>query len=192
VQGLNVLYGAIVWFLLLSVPVGAATLLFARRRHRMLPAGERRRVVGLELALSLSLLGIACVTLLPVGDYQTGLAWGLQLRPFASIRQQLTSAIDASVVVRIVGFNVLLFVPLGFLLRLRTGRWAPTLAAVVTISMAVEVLQAVLPLGRTSNVDDVILNTLGGSLGAAGASLVVRLQPARTKPDSGHGDRIAG
>jgi glycopeptide antibiotics resistance protein len=49
-----------------------------------------------------------------------------------------------------------------------------------------------LPLGRTSNVDDIILNTLGGMLGAAGADLVVRMQRRQRQPGSAHGEDIAG
>ena len=126
------------------------------------------------MALAWCLLGIACVTLLPTPPGQTGLEWGLQLRPFASVVDELTSAIDASVAFRIVGLNVVLFIPLGFLLRIRPIGWLPTIALVAAISLTIETLQAVLPLGRTANIDDVLLNTLGGVLGAAAGSLLLR------------------
>lgn len=173
-QGLNALYGAIQLFAVLSVPVTIVVGLVARRRHRRRSAPQRRRLVALDLALALSLLGIASVTLLPLADHHPGLERGLQLRPFSSIHQQLTSAISASVAVRIVGFNILLFVPLGFALRLRPLGWTPTIIAVVATSILIEVLQALLPLGRTTNVDDVLLNAVGGILGAALASLALR------------------
>jgi glycopeptide antibiotics resistance protein len=168
------LYHAIPWFLVLAVPVAAVTLVIARRLHRDLPARERRWQLLLEVALALCLLGIACVTLLPTVGGGTGLEQGLQLRPVASIIAQLTSALDASVAFRIVGLNIVLFVPLGFLLRVRPLGWLATVAVVVATSLTIETAQAVLPLGRTANVDDVLLNTLGGVLGAASGSLLLR------------------
>lgn len=173
-QGLRVLYDAIPWFLVLAAPVALATWAVARRRHRELPVRERRLRLALNVALAWCLLGIACVTLLPTPPGQTGLEWGLQLRPFVSIVDELTSAIDASVAFRIVGLNIVLFIPLGFLLRIRPIGWLPTIALVAAISLAIESLQAVLPLGRTTNIDDVLLNTLGGILGAGVASLALR------------------
>jgi hypothetical protein len=179
-QGLSVLVGAIQWFMLLAIPVTAATILLRRRRYGALPARERRRSLSLDVLLALSVLGITTVSLLPIADYHTGLAWGLQLRPFASIERELASAVSPSVAVRIVGFNVLLFVPLGVALRLRTRRWAAILAVVFATSVAVEVLQGVLPLGRTPNVDDIILNTFGGILGAVGARVALQARWRRS------------
>ncbi len=78
------------------------------------PAPERRWRLLLDVALALWLLGIACVTLLPTVGGGTGLEQGSQLRPFASIVAQLTSALDASVAFRIAGLNIVQFIPLGF------------------------------------------------------------------------------
>ncbi len=117
-QGLNALYGAIQLFAVLSVPVTIVVGLVARRRHRRRSAPQRRRLVALDLALALSLL--------------------------------------------------------GFALRLRPLGWTPTIIAVVATSILIEVVQALLPLGRTTNVDDVLLNAVGGILGAALASLALR------------------
>ena len=96
---------------------------------------------------------------------------GTAVAPLVSIVDELTSAIDASVAFRIVGLNIVLFIPLGFLLRIRPIGWLRTIALVAAISLTIEALQAVLPLGRTANIDDVLLNTLGGVLGAGVASL---------------------
>jgi cytochrome c oxidase assembly factor CtaG len=80
-QGLRVLYDAVPLFLVLAVPVALATWAIARGRHRDLPVLERRFRLALNVALAWCLLGIACVTLLPTRSGQTGLEWGLQLRP---------------------------------------------------------------------------------------------------------------
>lgn len=144
-QGLRMLYDDIPWFLMLAVPVAAVTLVIARRRHRDLPSRDRGRRLLLDVALALCLLGFACVTRLPTVGGGNGLGQGLQLRPFTSIIAQLTSALDASVTFRIVGLNIVLFIPLGFLLRLRPLRWRTTVAVVAANSLTIETLQAVLP-----------------------------------------------
>lgn len=189
-QGLRMLYDAIPWFLVLAVPVAAVTLVIARRGHRDLPARERGWRLLLDVALALCLLGIVSVTLLPAVGGGTGLEQGLQLRPFTSIVAQLTSALDASVAFRIVGLNIVLFIPLGLLLRVRPLGWLTTVAVVAATSLTIETAQAVLPLGRTANIDDVLLNTLGGALGAAAATMLLRrraqAQPAEAaqRPDA--------
>jgi glycopeptide antibiotics resistance protein len=71
--------------------------------------------------------------------------------------------------------NVVLFVPLGFLLPLlstRCQRLAPTAAVGLSISAGIELVQLALLLTRLSrrsvDIDDVILNVTGASLGYAG------------------------
>jgi hypothetical protein len=161
--------GAIGWFALTAPPVVAATVAISRRRSVGCGPRERRRRAALDAAVACALLGIAVVTLLPL-DAGTG-ASRLQLTPLASIVDVLRTSVSAGVAARIVGLNVVLFLPLGFLLMLRTGRWATTVGAAVATSVAIEVLQAVLPLGRTTNVDDVVLNVAGALLGAAAARI---------------------
>lgn len=165
-QGLNALIEAINWFVLLAVPVGVVAGAVSVRRHRELPGRPRRRVVALDVGIALVLLAVLSITLLRIPGYHTGWEWGLQLRPLSSIRQALTSSVDASVAVRLVGFNILLFVPLGLLLASRLRSWRLAVVACACLSVAIETLQAVLPFGRTTNIDDVILNTTGAALGA--------------------------
>lgn len=70
--------------------------------------------------------------------------------------------------------NVLMFMPVGFLIPLATrSGFRRALAACVAISVAVELLQ--LTLARSFDVDDVLLNTIGGGLGAAFAVTFVTL-----------------
>lgn len=64
--------------------------------------------------------------------------------------------------------NTLLFVPLGAALAAR-GRGAARAALLsLALSLGVEALQSVLPLGRTVSLSDLATNSLGGWLGAAG------------------------
>jgi glycopeptide antibiotics resistance protein len=72
--------------------------------------------------------------------------------------------------------NVVMFAPIGFLLPVATrlrGRGAVISCA--TLSLAVECAQLVL--GRTFDIDDILLNSFGGFCGAAvGAALAGVLQ----------------
>ena len=92
----------------------------------------------------------------------------INLIPFASISDYLFSG--SSVVKRFAAANVIgnivAFVPLGAflpLVRRRTGIWT-NLLVVVCVSVGVEIVQGAFGLGA-SDIDDVILNTLGGLIG---------------------------
>lgn len=167
--------GAVVWFALFAPLVATAAVFVSSRRSRLLAPEGRRRVAGLDVGVALTFLGVATVTLSPGSGGVGGMGSATQLVPFADMVNILTSSVSANVALRIVGMNIVLFAPLGFLLRLRLRRFAPAVRVGMLTSVAIEVLQAVLPLGRTANVDDVILNTAGATLGAAAAVAVVRI-----------------
>lgn len=75
--------------------------------------------------------------------------------------------------------NVLLFVPVGVALaglsRARHLGWLllTTVGLAATLSISVELVQRLIP-GRTTDIDDVIFNTLGALLGALGLVLYRR------------------
>jgi glycopeptide antibiotics resistance protein len=64
--------------------------------------------------------------------------------------------------------NVVLFLPLGFLLPMlapRLGRFWPTVGAGFALSAAIELSQVAFPGVRRADVNDVLMNTLGAALG---------------------------
>lgn len=71
--------------------------------------------------------------------------------------------------------NIALFMPVGFLLPLvyRPISWKGVLGIAAAFSLCIEVLQLVLRSGA-SDVDDIILNALGGVLGYAAFLLLVK------------------
>ncbi|GAA4359581.1 hypothetical protein GCM10023087_34400 [Microbacterium rhizosphaerae] len=89
------------------------------------------------------------------------------LVPFASIADYLfsgSSELRRFAFGNIAG-NVLLFIPLGaYVSVLTTWTMARTMLIVASASVAVEILQGVFALGA-SDIDDVILNCLGGFIG---------------------------
>ena len=73
--------------------------------------------------------------------------------------------------------NLIWFAPAGTLVRLRGGKpWQAALAG-FCLSLLVETLQFILGSG-VSELDDLILNTLGAVLGYAAAALFLRMRKA--------------
>lgn len=129
------------------------------------PILRRRTITTLCL---LALAGIVYGTLAPFRiDPTRAWHWDLGLTPF-----QPGDAIC----------NVLVYLPVGLLLRLmirRRGSWAITewlgsLALAVGLSYLTEVTQTILA-GRVATLTDVALNTLGAVIGIAAAPAVQRL-----------------
>lgn len=102
----------------------------------------------------------------------------LNLIPFATIANYLSGAAGVSKGIalgNVVG-NVVAFLPLGVFLSAvrRTTRIWSNLLIVVCVSAGVEIVQGIFGLGA-SDIDDVILNTLGGLLGILFFSAVHKL-----------------
>lgn len=101
------------------------------------------------------------------------------LAPFTFSLQLLQSATWeplAATELRDVVLNIVLFLPLGFLLeRVLGGRWRVITIAVVGlgVSLAIETAQLMLP-GRYSAVTDIVANGLGMGLGARSSANVRR------------------
>lgn len=101
--------------------------------------------------------------------YSIGLLWEpenqrvreLRLVPFAIVADSPTTV---GWVFDILG-NIALFLPLGIVLMILTGRWWWTVGVAALMSLAVETTQYVFALGRT-DVTDLICNVLGAALGA--------------------------
>jgi VanZ family protein len=127
-----------------------------------------------------SALGIALATVTPRGN-----AWSaghVQLVPFHTLRNYFDGYDSAQTMLLYVVGNVVMFLPFGLFVQLALRRWVVlTIALGLLASVTVEVLQ--LPIwSRSSDVDDVILNTLGAVVGATLAAVVLRLPAAWRRP----------
>ncbi len=133
------------------------------------------------------LLGLASQTLLLYGNFdpiftdwaQVVQRWesrrGINLTPFATIRSMLAFGGTGQKLINLAG-NVLIFVPLGVLPPLLWRKWRHLWAALLlslSTSCIIEFLQ--LFLGRSVDVDDLLLNVLGGLTGYILAWLALKL-----------------
>jgi hypothetical protein len=169
-------YGAqLPWVALVGVAAVLAAL--AVRRSRPGPLGIHWPAACLALGAG---LGIAVATLTPRGFART--PGYLQLVPLRTIRGYVWDYGTAQSLFLYVLGNVALFVPLGLFLHLALRRSvAVTVLLGALASLGVEILQ--LPIwSRSSDVDDLILNTAGAAAGAALAWLVLRLPEAWQRP----------
>lgn len=127
--------------------------------------------------LALSLLGVAALTLLPIGwQLNRFVVWlyysGLQLWRFPVLRHiSMETLADL--------LNVALMVPIGLAsaLALPKNRWWHIGLGTLILSSSVEAMQAILPLGREASVIDVLTNTAGGVIGARLPALTSRRGP---------------
>lgn len=140
---------------------------------------HRRPVHGLNLwavCLVLGALGVIGISTLTRRAGATSPGY-LQLSPFATLRKYLHDPAD--LLIYLAG-NVALFIPLGFFLYLAVRRWMLVCTALtVLVSVGVEILQ--LPIySRSSDIDDVITNGLGGLIGVLLAGLFLKLLSLRS------------
>ncbi|MFI7587143.1 VanZ family protein [Spongisporangium articulatum] len=147
------------------IVVAACALAWQVRLSRAFPYGLDPAPTVLALG---SGLAIAVATLTPRSNARS--PGYLQTEPLATIRLYKWDSLESFVIYA--GGNVALFVPLGFFLYLSLRELMSGAAFLVAVllsggaSMTVEILQ--LPIwSRSTDVDDVILNTLGGVTGAA-------------------------
>jgi len=152
----------LLWLVVIAFVAGVGVLVVSKRR------GADARTTMSRLAASwlvVALVGVWYLTLTPVGDSDSHPGSNLNL--FAHV--------DA----RNVAANVGLFVPLGFLARIAwVGARRPAAKALglcVAVSLVVEGTQWVFGLGRSADIQDFALNTLGGLLGVVGAIGVLRI-----------------
>ncbi|KAM9861782.1 hypothetical protein ACI1US_02368 [Leucobacter sp. BZR 635] len=79
--------------------------------------------------------------------------------------------------------NVVLFVPLAYLMALLLRRPLVAAAAAIAISVAIEMTQALIPvLGRSCSTNDLLANSIGAILGAALARGALQTQQREGGP----------
>lgn len=103
-----------------------------------------------------------------VGDFQDRLnsgAWGVNFYPFRTIKSYINYSSFAHAFLNIAG-NILLFVPFGFLLPMiykEFKSFKNTVGLSIIFSFFIEFIQFFI--GRSVDIDDLLLNTVGGIIG---------------------------
>lgn len=158
-----------------------AILLFALLSSPLLIGALRRRMRGWRFAavvlLMAYILFAAKYFFFPIyfaGDGLRGAGLGLELLPVQPLVEQARH-MGASVFLWNVGGNILAFVPLTFLCAAaypRFRRFGASTELAVLCSLGVELTQLAINLlthmqNRAVDVNDVLLNTIGGMLGFA-------------------------
>lgn len=177
-----------------AVPALLLVVLHARRRA--LPAGTLLARVGLILVLA-ALLTYTLPQWNRTDLVPDGQTWNLV--PLRTIRSQIAAlGYDGKESIRQLAGNLLLFVPIGFLLPVAwtgTRPFCATLLAGLSVTLAVELIQLLITVTlpvwpRWADIDDVLLNTTGVVLGwiAWRFSLGRRRQRLSRAAGEGHGD----
>ncbi|MBK5268879.1 MAG: VanZ family protein [Acidimicrobiia bacterium] len=163
------------------VIIAFAMVAVASRRHRAdEPWRDSMAALARPTGLAMSLAVIVVMTV--YNPFHEGMGWwngegeryfNGNLIPLRTIRLYLASTPSRTVAVQLLG-NVLLFVPLGFFLAYGgKQRFLKVFAIGVAVAVLVEALQFFV--GGSVDIDDVILNSLGGVVGATIAMGVHRV-----------------
>lgn len=151
-------FGILVPVTIIALPFALfAWRLLANWRGRTRPELAAATTAGLDVGIVLVALEILALTMMPIGESHRS---SLHLMPGADI---LTEFADNGSLWQIAG-NLLLLAPLGVLVPLRVPGLRSirriALAAFI-VSVALELAQHALHVGRVTSTDDVLLNTLG-------------------------------
>ncbi|MGY3202741.1 VanZ family protein [Streptomyces sp. TE5632] len=163
-------------FVVASVIVALPVVLLAR---------AKKCPVTATTLFSVSLLGVLAVTLLPGGMGDAGNEIACYIGP--SLRGVLSTTPGQ--------LNVLLFVPVCFFGVCSFRRPIAVLTGGVLLTGSVEMLQALLPLGRSCSYSDLSANALGafaGVLCGLGWSSLRRHRPLFTRRDAWNSARLFG
>ncbi|MCK8433562.1 VanZ family protein [Streptomyces sp. D2-8] len=152
--------------------------LFALARRRGNVPGWRGGPLVLRALTAIYAAGVVSVTSFPLwiygGGYRNEAPWTSQIQPIPLLTA------DISMIP-----NVVMFVPLGFLLPLLSHRLTSrrTVAVCALASLGIELAQLLqyiaLAHGRAVDINDLIANTLGGLLGYAALRTAQRTAAAR-------------
>lgn len=124
----------------------------------------------------IKLLFLSRVSLLNLFNSQRTLDRSINLIPFYSIKEYIFSnsaTLKRFALSNVVG-NIVIFIPLGTYLSLfkNNKKVITNLLFIFIVSLFVEIIQGLLGLGA-SDIDDIILNSLGGLVGILGYKLLL-------------------
>ncbi|MWC27615.1 VanZ family protein [Paenibacillus sp. MMS18-CY102] len=144
------------------------------RRERV-TAGFLYGIFICYIIFLIKLLFLSRVSLVDLFDSQRAAIRSINLIPFKSIKDYM---VDDPATIRRFAFsnvvgNIVIFIPLGiFLLVFKNGkRIMANVLLLFLVSLFVEIMQWLLGIG-VADIDDIILNSLGGWIGIVGCKLL--------------------
>lgn len=120
-----------------------------------------------KAALIIYLLYLSYLTFFSSFFGRTNPHRSISLIPFKTIIHYITIQISTRIVLVNIAGNIVSFMPMGFILPLafdKLKRFPRVLVTVMASSAVIEIMQYVAGVG-VSDIDDLILNTIGGILG---------------------------
>lgn len=108
--------------------------------------------------------------------------------PFKTITGQLFHHTNPALGLANVVGNIALFAPTGLLSALLLPRWWQAIALSPAMSVLIEFTQQFT--GRSGDIDDVILNSAGGTIGAVIGLVVVRWWRSKDRPPAFQGEAV--
>ncbi len=143
-------------------------------------ANQKRTPTSKSLVTLLFLIYLASLFYITFFAWNYGSSYGpvstdgrnLNVVPLLSIHNIYYYSPDLTNPIRILLGNVIMFIPFGFLLPLVYKRWRRSYLGILPVAFLAMMLSIFIEVNqyfftfRVANVDDVILNTLGGFIGA--------------------------
>ena len=150
-------------FLIIAIMAGVVGYFVSKKSNLAF-----KRII-INALVGLSVLGVLLVTLYP-RYYGTEFPRVVNLVPFVGMYELIFHSVSISVPILNIGLNILLFVPFGFFLSWKMSSLNKKLVSRVILtgllfSFLIEVTQYVVPMDRAADIDDLILNTIGSTLG---------------------------
>ncbi|MFE6014133.1 VanZ family protein [Bacillus thuringiensis] len=139
----------------------------------------QKNTIFMNMVFPLSVIAILLITITPrfTGMEQIRV---VNLIPFIGMYKLMTNYVDIMVPIKNILFNIILFMPFGFGLfwkyHAKLSIYQVTMIGFV-FSLLIEFIQYVFPAGRSSDIDDVILNTVGTLVGCLFWNQMYKLFP---------------
>lgn len=147
-------------FVMIFMVITVITLMINVKHGYQLDSISKKIKYLSVIGLTMSLVGIFLVTMMPTSNDSDI----VELRPFAGIKDMWYFATTEALINSVL-MNIVLFIPAAFFLYIIIRKELLTTILCLLMSVFIETVQYLLPIGRITSVDDIILNSFGGIAG---------------------------
>lgn len=147
-------------FVMVFMLITVITLMINIRNGYQLNSLSKKIKYLSVIGLTMSIVGILLVTMMPTSNDSDI----VELTPFASIKDMWYFATTEALINSVL-MNIVLFIPAAFFLYIIIRKELLTTILCLLLSVFIEAMQYLLPIGRITSIDDIILNSVGGITG---------------------------